>query len=145
MNYCHVLSKNRWEHCSWFLWVILTNTGPPHDHMPQQSGRNVNLSSTCPPPVYNRDHPTQLADPGRGPETIVFFFFFLMGRYERGHSWQQWSVPFRWSPWQRLQTERKREGESERDHLHGSAQCGSTLSVTFANKLHKHRWMDFSM
>lgn len=47
--------------------------------MPQQSGRNVNLSSTRPlplPPVYNRDHPTQLADPGRGPETIVFFFFF---------------------------------------------------------------------
>lgn len=38
-------------------------------------------------------------------------FFLLTGHYEWGHSWQQWSVPFRWSPWQRLQTQRERERE----------------------------------
>lgn len=42
--------------------------------------------------------------------------FALTGHYEWGHSWQQWSVPFRWSPWQRLQTARAREvGRGERD------------------------------
>ena len=49
-------------------------------------------------------------------------FFLLTGHYEWGHSWQQWSVPFRWSPWQRLQTQRERErGKRKRD-----GECRST-------------------
>lgn len=100
-------------------------------HPPQQPTNGTIPHSWLTPVVVERQSPP--------------FFFFLMGHYERGHSWQQWSVPFRWSPWQRLQTERKRERERARE---GSSPQLCTVWIHAIRYLckqvaFKNGWMDF--
>ena len=69
------------------------------------------LTSPNDDPWLRLIHPTQLGRPQFwGGNSHLFL---LTGHHEWGHGSQQWSVPFRWSPWQQLQTECEGERKTE--------------------------------